>query len=137
MKTFTSSTGEPRKFAIDDEVFRCAADLPAGAATFLARMAKAVPTDRILMLGDFLDLIILPEDAERFAARLGDPTHPITMNKFGEIIEWMLEEYGVRPTQPSSSSANGSSPNLNGGADSTGGVLPAPSIPVSSTSSAS
>ena len=119
MKSFTSSQGPAHQFDIDGEVFNCATELPAGAAKLLAQMAVATDVQRMLKVSEFLDMVLLPDDAQRFATRLSDPVRPISIATYGAIIEWMLEEYGMRPTQPSGSSA--SSP-MNGGTSSTDGV---------------
>jgi len=119
MKSFTSSQGPNHQFDIDGEVFNCATELPAGAAKLLAQMANTDNVSRMLLIGDFLDMVLLPDDAARFAVRLKDPVHPISLDLYGSIIEWMLEEYGMRPTPPSNSSV--SSP-TNDGMNSTVGA---------------
>lgn len=50
----------------------------------------------------------LPGDQyERFMTLLHDPNVIIDMEKIGEIANWLVEEYGKRPTRPSENSANG------------------------------
>ena len=46
MKDFTSAKNEPREVKIDDDVFLCAARLPAGVGSTFAKMAKAPPEDQ-------------------------------------------------------------------------------------------
>lgn len=112
IKDFTEdrSSLKPKQFRIDDDLFECAPLLPAGATTYLASMMKADDVQRVVMLGELLDMIVLPESAQRFAARLKDPLNPISNNQLGAIVKWMLEEYGLFPTQQSSNSAPGPTP---------------------------
>jgi hypothetical protein len=42
------------------------------------------------------------------AKRLGDLENPIELEQASEVMIWLLEKYGLRPTQPSSNSADGS-----------------------------
>jgi len=107
---FSEPHKPPKKFRIDDDVFECAPELPAGASTFLVKMSRAGDMERVAMLGDFLDMIVLPESAERFAARMISPKEPITISQLLKVIEFLMETYTGRPTQPSSSSADGLTP---------------------------
>jgi hypothetical protein len=49
---------------------------------------------------------------------MADPEQPIDLNQVNSIIEWVMGEYGMRPTQSSESSADG---------------LPAPELGTTST----
>lgn len=54
------------------------------------------------------DLVLTDESAERFKARMSDKTNPVTMTQLMDILPWLMEQYGMRPTSPSSNSSDGS-----------------------------
>lgn len=136
---------KPRKFKIDPDVFDCAAKLPAGVVQDLAtirRLTQAAETARSAGndeaaedLGEqaartffgLLDIILLPESGARFASRMRDPLNPIDMPDINRFMSWTIEEYGGRPTTPSSDSAPSQQTN---GTSSTDGVLPGRSTPM-------
>lgn len=124
MKDFTeefADSSSVREFRVGDDVFRVAPTIPTGAAMLLARMSKMSEVDQLIAVGDFLDMVILPESAERFATRLRDPVNPITPKHLSAIIHWLLEEYGARPT-PLPSPSPSAQPST--GMNSTAGLLP-------------
>src|SRR5690606_41105458 len=51
---------------------------------------------------------VCSSDLERFAARLKDKTNPIHDDQMSDVIIWLLEENGMRPTRPSQDSSDGS-----------------------------
>lgn len=55
----------------------------------------------------FLDMVLLPESAQLFAARMNSADKPITMDQAFKVWTWLIEQYGGRPTRPSSPSENG------------------------------
>lgn len=95
---------EPQTFMIDDDLFECARVLPAGVGRKFAQLQDKSPVEQFDGIGEILDIVLLPESAERFAARMVDPQNPISMEQIGQIIEWLVEEYGGRPTTPSANS---------------------------------
>jgi hypothetical protein len=54
-----------------------------------------------------LELALMPDSWERFAARLSDKTRPIDDDQMSDVVLWLLEQYGLRPTEPSSPSSDG------------------------------
>ena len=134
MKSFSRS--RPKiQFDIDGDVFTAAPGLPAGTlAEFGIRYADAVSDSGIKQQYDSLSavirLVLLPESYERFTARMTDSERPIDLEQLNEVIVWLLEQYGLRPTGPSSVSSNGS-PALGPGTSSTDGAQAAGSTPSS------
>lgn len=139
MKDFGSKYhGEPREFAIEGQTYRIAAVLPAGALRDLTRLARladtidannpntADTTSLVVGLGDFMDEVMFPESAVRFAKAIRDPERPIGMEQINDVLRWMVEEYSARPTQPLSPSPTGQSGT---GTVSTAGPQPTESIP--------
>jgi hypothetical protein len=103
-----ATPGKPHSFKIGEERYDCAHKLPAGVVRDLNRMRRLDPEseEQTEMFFSLLDMILLPESAERFAARMRDPVNPIDMEDVSNTMIWIVEEYGDRPTTP----PNGSSP---------------------------
>lgn len=100
-------------FRIDDDVFEAARALPGKVlARFAARFAdieNTAPDKAMDAITDALGLVLLPESNALFQKRLDDVANPISLDQAGRVIEWLMERYGQRPTEPSSPSATGSS----------------------------
>lgn len=119
-------------FRIDGDVFEAATALP---GKVLARFAKrfadieALPVDEQLdAFADALSMVLLPESDARFQKRLDDLENPIELDQASDVIQWLLEQYGLRPTEPSSPSSPGL-PSLASGTSSTDAAQPQVSIP--------
>lgn len=69
---------------------------------------------------EFFKVVLQPESAERMNAKLYDRMNPLDSEQANEIMEWLMEEYGLRPTSPSSDSSDGS-PTGDGGTPSEAG----------------
>jgi hypothetical protein len=100
-------------FTIDSDTFEAASVLPADVfAQFVTLYNDRVNVDTIAeqlgLLKQALELALLPESWQRFSARLADKAHPIDDDQMSDVMLWLLEEYGMRPTQPSPSSSDGS-----------------------------
>jgi hypothetical protein len=99
-------------FAIDDDTFDAAVALPGDVyAEFvtLYNSTRDVETyqQQHDLLKQALELALLPESWKRFAARLKDKSKPIDDDQMADVVLWLLEEYGMRPTQPSQPSSDG------------------------------
>jgi hypothetical protein len=100
-------------FRIDDDVFEAAKALPGKTlARFAARFAdiEKTPVDKQLdAFADALGMVLLPESNALFQKRLDDLENPIELEQASDVIQWLLECYGLRPTEPSSDSSTGPS----------------------------
>lgn len=98
-------------FRIDDDIFEAATALPGKTlARFAARFADVenIPIDKQLdAFADALGMVLLPESNSRFQKRLDDLENPIELEQASDVIQWLLEKYGLRPTEPSSDSSTG------------------------------
>jgi hypothetical protein len=137
VKDFTRSS-EPKRFRIDDDVFECAARLPVGMVQRFIRMTKPVNTDdedavaaRLDAMMEILDSIMFDASAERFAHRMRSKEEPIDTQQMADVMGWLMQEYGERPTVPAPSSSNEPHPN---GPTSTDGVQDGESISTDSIS---
>lgn len=114
-------------FRVDDDLFEAASALPGQTLTEFARRFSDIgttpATDQLTVLTDALAMVLLPESAARFSKRFADLENPIELEQASEIVMWLLERYGLRPTQPSSHSASGSV-NLEPGMSSTDAQQP-------------
>lgn len=102
---------EPVTFRIDDDLFEAAPAIPGDLLTeFAERYSNIsdVPIGQQLnVMKDALALVLLPESHGRFIKRLSDVENPIELEQTVEVVQWLMEHYGRRPTQPSSPSPDG------------------------------
>lgn len=108
---FRDFSRAPREmyFTADGERYDC---LPAVAPEVLQDMLGAlrnVKDDPLGALKLIWELVLVPEAAERLIPRLrrGHP-NPLDIGQAVDICKWLTEEYAQRPTQPPTSSSNGS-----------------------------
>ncbi|MFC8423934.1 hypothetical protein ACFUN7_24165 [Streptomyces sp. NPDC057236] len=99
-------------FQIDDDTFEAAPVLPGDVfAEFVTLYNGTVDTETYQQQHDLLksalELALLPESWQRFAERLKDKADPIDDDQMSDVILWLLEEYGMRPTKPSQPSSDG------------------------------
>lgn len=122
-KDFTGDS-DPIQFKIRDEVFTARDDIPLKHFGGLAAIGddleggKGDPAAKLLTL---FEKLLEPESYERFAAAVnGQSATVIGIARIKEIIPWLLEQYGLRPTEAPSGSGDTSSES---GASSTDGAL--------------
>jgi len=110
MKDF-SRARERIEFVIDGDVFQAAPALPGKTLTeFAKRFADIADTDlseRLDVFADALGMVLLPDSAALFQKRFEDLANPIELEQASDVIVWLLEQYGLRPTRPSSPSSSG------------------------------
>lgn len=94
----------------------------------IIRAARSVDTsdeskaDRaIKMFEDFFVEVLLDESIDRFRKKLSDRMKGVQLEEAYDIFQWLIERYGLRPTQSSSPSSTGS-PSGDDGKSSTDGV---------------
>ena len=130
---------EPKRFRVAPDVFEAPAVIPAKTLRRFAAMAEGLATagedfDSLIdSIAEAMKAILPGEPGEKFALRLlsdGAPGSPAPIDlkrQVVPILHWLLEQYGLRPTQPSSASADGSTDGTaaettpNDGTDSTAG----------------
>lgn len=112
--TKSFSRNRPKiQFEVDGDIFTAASGLPAGTlAEFGVRYADAASDkgikEQFETLSQVLSLVLLPDSYALFSERLSDRTRPIDLDQLNDVIVWLLEQYGLRPTVPSSDSSSGS-----------------------------
>lgn len=134
----------PHRFKVAGDIFEAAPVLPAparrlwkdrimncfdGAGNFISE-TEDISTLADAM-GEFLDLVLLPESAALLVARMKDTVRPISDDQAAMMVIGLIGHYAGRPTQPSMPSSVG---RLIGGTNSTAGAPHVESIPASSPS---
>ena len=110
---------DPWPFRVGTQMYEA---VPAIGVTTLAELSKMQGAfsvlntklaDDALDLGEFVGAlqgvfskILVPDSAQRFNARLVDPVKPVSMKTLVGVIAWLMECYGMRPTQPSAPSSS-------------------------------
>lgn len=103
------------RFRVDPDTFECVPELPVMNLLDFAAMNEKISEARSSdvdgakkMFHDMFDLVLIDEDVPRFLARLADKRNPIGIEQMQDIINHVMEKYGMRPTEPSDSSPDGS-----------------------------
>ena len=111
-KDFTRSE-EPVTFRIGPDLFTCVPEVPFDVLMDMAELAggmqNATRTEMIQRVREFFSGVMEPASYDIFISRMARGAKlPIGMLHFRDLLSWMLEVYGLRPTRPSESSADGS-----------------------------
>ena len=119
----------PVRFKVGADTFEAPHALPLPVMADLVDLSKgsdsATSQQSIERLLTVFDKILLPDSALHFRHRIMDQVNPIGFRQLMDIFHWLLEVYGLRPTEPSSASSTGPS---DGGTTSTDGALSEASI---------
>ena len=111
-----SLSEEPVTFRIAPDTFECWPEIPLDTLTELTGLGVHTDdrTQQLTKMYDFFDSIMTTESAAVFRRRCRkgtdeDPNpHPVGMRHIRDILPWLMEVYGLRPTQPSDESSDGS-----------------------------
>lgn len=98
----------PKRFRLykgDDFIFEAMPALPLGLASSATKLGETLKNGDLTQLLKFFDEILLEESAQKMREYADSKTKPLGANQIMPIIMWLLEEYGLRPTQPSSPSS--------------------------------
>jgi hypothetical protein len=106
---------KPKRFRIgpaDDDIFTAAAAIPvliaADFANGMRQLAEATnEAEQVHRVLDLFRQVLWPEDVERFIARCGDIRRPLDGRLLDRIMRGLMEEWGLRPQQPSEDSSDG------------------------------
>lgn len=96
----------PISFVADGQEWHCVPGIPAGNLYDLSNSSSLIALQM-----DYIEQILVEEDIERWreaTRRRGTKLDQKTVDK---IFTWLAEVYAGRPTESSSGSGNGSSPN--------------------------
>jgi hypothetical protein len=115
---------EPITFTLYGQTFRCATALQGRTLLdFIATSADDNGAASAKAVIEFFDVAIVAADRERFNAVTSSEDTVVPLDTLAKIMEWLIEQYAGRPTEPSSPSELG---------DMTTGPMPVavPSSPV-------
>lgn len=110
-----SKTRKPIQFRVDDDVFDAAPSIPAEVMIQFAEGFTSMnpdqmnPAEVVGALRRVIEVVLDPQSLARFQERMRDPQNPIDMDQLDQIVQWLFEEYGLRPTTEGSPSSGGSS----------------------------
>lgn len=102
------------QFKLDGDIFTGVRDIPAVKAMEFSGHADQLKRDdapmeeRIAGFMDIIRLLLEPDSAELFIARLNDSANPIGIQTMLKVVPWLFEQYSLRPTTPDSDSSTGS-----------------------------
>ena len=118
---------EPIVFRINKDVFTAYDDLPAlTLMEFSATASAATESDdeaaQQSLIRQF-ELVLRPESAALFIERMRDREHPIGLRHIQKVVPWLMEQFGLRPTEASSNSSTGSEATQDDGTNSTVSVV--------------
>lgn len=107
-----SKKREPVEFKIDDDLFVAPPVLPIPTMQELAETAESIKTEKnnaalFAKITSIFDAVLTDTSARRFRERISSKEEPVDIEQLVDIMLWLLEEYGLRPTQPSSDSSSG------------------------------
>lgn len=105
------------QFQVDDDVFHAASTIPAETMIQFTEgftsmdPSQMSPAQMVSSLRQVIEFCLLPDSIGKFKQRMSDPENPIDMEQLDQIVQWLFEEYGMRPTdEPSNSLSGGSLP---------------------------
>lgn len=110
-------TGKPKslKFKIGDDYFEPIPELPGLAGMeFMAYMAQmeSIGVEDAEKQADLVErmfrMLLKKDSADVFIERLKSTEKPIGVAKMNGVMQWLMGEYGLRPTEPSEPSPDGS-----------------------------
>lgn len=108
MRDFTKKR-KAVQFKLDDDVYRCYPGLAPDNLQTLVQFADDVTMENALSkLDGFFELVMNEDNATRIKAKLRNKEEPLEIAEATEIMLWILEAYGLRPTQSSPDSSTGS-----------------------------
>lgn len=115
LKDFSAPSRE-LKFKIDGDVFHAVPDIAGGLlidfAVHAQSLGEAELQSQPAIFEQMFDLVLFDESAKLFSERMRDKNRPITLKQAMDVVTWLMEQYGMRPTQPSETSSDGSAPQV-------------------------
>lgn len=101
------------KFKIGRQDYDALSALPLGLAIDLGKSAATLTggelAEKIDTIWELFGGLLQGDGGERLKAQAYDKEDPLDLTQLTGVLFWLLEVYGLRPTEPSSSSSDGSS----------------------------
>lgn len=122
-----SPSPEPITFRFAPDDFECTSVIPLDAISMLAELGQTINAlegvKKMEGVYDFFDMICTPASAAKIRerCRVGTPDNPnpnpIGLTLITDVLPWLMEQYGMRPTEPSDESSDGSTPSEDSSTD--------------------
>lgn len=112
-------------FTADGDEFNCVPGFTPEGLQELLVLAKSFDAENpdLTIMRRFFEMVLFPDSFDSIGPRLdAGAKNPMTMPQCTDIMSWLVEEYGQRPTTPSSNSTTPSETE-SGGISSMDGAL--------------
>lgn len=97
------------QFQLDGELYVCYPALAIPTLQEVTKISADFSVDTAIeALSAFFHLVMPAEAAGRLSAKLSNKESPLEIDQAADIMQWLVEEYGMRPTKSSSESSTGS-----------------------------
>lgn len=98
----------PIQFKVGEEIFTAVPTIPLARISELSKLGttSADGTKMTDGIQRIFSNILVPESYERFVAGLSSTENPIGISHVTRILPWLMEQYGLRPTEASSGSVD-------------------------------
>lgn len=105
----SDSSAEPIEFQLYGERFSCRPTVPGKLMLeFASRTSDdSNSAENATVLLDFFAAVLYPESHERFDSIISDPDKAVSLESLMDIVSWLMETYGSRPTERSEPSSTG------------------------------
>jgi hypothetical protein len=117
VKDFTVPV-KPIKFRVAPDIFEAVGAIPGGLLMEFGAAAEQLGevklTEQLSLFNQMFSLVLDDDSVELFIQRMRDKKNPITLGQAMDITNWLMEKYGMRPTQPSEASSDGQAPPASG-----------------------
>lgn len=102
-----SETADPIQFRVGTEVFTALPTIPLARMSQLSKLRMEGESNSLVEgITRVFNSILEPESYERFVLGLNSSENPIGITHVTQILPWLMEQYGLRPTEESSGSAD-------------------------------
>lgn len=100
---------EPIEFRLYGETFSCRPQIPGKTMLEFAKRTSddSNASENAGVLLDFFKSVMYDESHTRFDAIISDPDKAVSLESLMEIVSWLMETYGSRPTERSERSSTG------------------------------
>lgn len=98
----------PIQFKVGAEVYTALPTIPLARISQLSKLGTE-SSDGGSMVGNIKKMfssLLEPESYDRFVAALDGTSNPVGISHVTKILPWLMEQYGLRPTEASSSSVD-------------------------------
>lgn len=105
---FAASSDEPITFTLYGETIRCKSAMQGRSLIdFIAQSSQDDPSSAARAVLSFFDQAVVEEDHDTFNRITTGTETIVPMDTLSEIMDWLVEQYTGRPTEPPTPSPSG------------------------------